>query len=141
MLEPPHTGSLLPPRVLLIMPDQWPRAHLRAALREEGYDAVGTRDLQNALRIAPVAAGRGPVQLIVLDQQVLHAEADAQLREVRERFADPRLLLVASALSTRPAGEWARVIARPLSVGDIVAVVHALLPLPTQLRRPIDSIT
>ena len=123
------------------MSDQWPRAHLRSALREAGYDAVGTRDLQNALRLAPVATDRGPVRLVVLDQQVLHAEADAQLREVRERFADPRLLLVASALSTHPAGEWARVIARPLSVADIVVAVQALLPLPAELRRPIDSIT
>src|SRR5690348_14809849 len=130
-----------PPRVLVIMSDQWPRAHLRSALREAGYDAVGTRDLQNALRLAPAAANRGPVRLVVLDQHVLHAGADAWLREVRERFADPRFLLVASALSARPAGEWARVIARPLSVGDIVAAVQALLPLPTALRRPIDSVT
>ena len=28
----------LPPRILLVMPAQWPRALLRASLREVGYD-------------------------------------------------------------------------------------------------------
>ena len=130
---------LLPPRVLLIMPDQWPRAHLRAALREVGYDAVGTRDLQNALRIAPTAAGRGPVQLVVLDQHAIHAHADALLDDLRGRFADPRFLLIASAASAHPAGEWNDVVTRPLSVAELVAAVQSLLPLPAELRRPLDS--
>jgi hypothetical protein len=120
------------------MSDQWPRAHLRAALREVGYDAVGTRDLQNALRIPPVAADRGPVRLVVVDQHVLHADAEERLRDVRECFADPRFLLVASATSAHPAGEWERVVTRPLSVADLVSAVQALLPLPEELRRPLD---
>lgn len=120
------------------MSDQWPRAHLRSALREAGYDAVGTRDLENALHIAPVAAGRGPVRLIVVDQHVMHDDADALLRDVRSCFADPRFLLVASAASTHPAGEWDRVATRPLSVADIVSTVEELLPLPAELRRPVD---
>lgn len=128
----------LPPRVLVVISDQWPRAHLRSALREAGYDAVGTRDLENALHIAPVAAGRGPVRLVVVDQHVLHAGADALLHDVRECFAGPRFLLVASAASTYPAGEWDRIVTRPLSVADIVSAVQALLPLPAELRRPVD---
>ena len=120
------------------MSDQWPRAHLRSALREAGYDALGTRDLENALHIAPVVAGRGPVRLLVVDQRVLRHEADALLNEVRRSFADPRFILIASAASTNSAGEWDRVVTRPLSVADIVSAVQALLPLPVELRRPVD---
>lgn len=32
---------MLAPRVLILQPDHWPRALLRAELREAGYDAVG----------------------------------------------------------------------------------------------------
>ena len=120
------------------MSDQWPRAHLRAALREAGYDAVGTRDLDNALRIAPVETDRGPVGLLVVDQQDLHASADALLHEVRERFAHPRSLLVARAVNAHAASEWDRVITRPLSVADIVSAAKVLLPLSPGLRHPLD---
>src|SRR5436305_4966936 len=36
----PNEEILLPPRVLIVMADQWRRAGLRAALRAEGYDAI-----------------------------------------------------------------------------------------------------
>src|SRR5512142_2916514 len=39
----------LPPRILVVMPAQWPRALVRAELRERGYDAAGARDLLEAL--------------------------------------------------------------------------------------------
>ena len=118
------------------MSDQWPRAHLRAALREAGYDAVGTRDLDNALRIAPAMPGRGPVELLVVDQHVLHADAPALLQEVRDRFGHPRSLLVASAMSERATDEWDRVVSRPLTVAQLVSAVQSALPL--ERRRPID---
>lgn len=111
------------------MSDQWPRAHLRAALREVGYDAIGTRDLKNALRIAAVEAGRGPVGLLMVDQRVLHDDAEALLRAVRERFADSRILLLAGATSAHPPGPWNRVLTRPLSVEEIVSAVQSALPL------------
>src|SRR3954470_19927901 len=62
---PPTPPPPLPPRVLLVMPDQWPRALLRAALRDAGYDAVGAPGLSAALRYRPAVADRGPVRLVV----------------------------------------------------------------------------
>src|SRR3954468_17682428 len=65
------TSALPAPRVLLVMTDQWPRALLRAALRECGYDAVGTRSVAGAARLAAPDEGRGPVGLVVLEQETL----------------------------------------------------------------------
>jgi hypothetical protein len=112
-----------PPRVLIVMPDQWPRALLRADLREAGYDAVGTRNLSSAQRIRPEEPDRGPVRLVVVDQSALGEAGDDQL-------ARPT---VAS-----PGGTWRRVLRRPVSVGEIVDAAQTLLPLPPQDRHPVD---
>src|SRR6476646_3571949 len=87
--------TALPPRVLLIMPDQWPRALLRAALREAGYDALGAPGLGGALRYRPITPDRGPVGVVVVDQAALGSEGktvqlDALLR--RHPGAMPVLL-------------------------------------------------
>src|SRR5437667_11841947 len=65
----------LPPRILLVMPAQWPRALLRAALREEGYDASGTRAVNGALYQAAPDPARGPVRLVLADQDALNQTA------------------------------------------------------------------
>jgi hypothetical protein len=59
-----------PPRVLLVMPDRWHRALLRAQLRELGYDALGAPDLAGGLLYPAPEPERGPVALIVVDQAV-----------------------------------------------------------------------
>src|SRR4051812_45044558 len=46
-------------RVLIVMAAQWPRALIRAALQETGYDALGARDLDEALTYPVDEAGRG----------------------------------------------------------------------------------
>src|ERR1700682_6312362 len=74
-----------PPRVLLVMAEQWPRALPRAALREVGFDAVGTRTLGSALRVNPDEPDRGPIGLVILDQSVLGDDADGQLAELVAR--------------------------------------------------------
>lgn len=53
------------------MPEHWPRALLRAALREAGYDAVGAPGLSGALRYRAAAPDRGPVRLVVIDRDAL----------------------------------------------------------------------
>jgi Response regulators consisting of a CheY-like receiver domain and a winged-helix DNA-binding domain len=62
-----------PPRVLLVMPEQWPRALLRAELRERGYDALGAPGVAAALAYPVSAPARGPVRLILIDQAALGA--------------------------------------------------------------------
>src|SRR5215471_7581439 len=64
-------------RLLLVVPDHWTRVLLRAELLEEGYEAVGATSMEAALSV-PKADTRGPVRLILLDQDALsgqHASA------------------------------------------------------------------
>jgi DNA-binding response OmpR family regulator len=138
-------GRSLPPRVLLIMPEQWPRALLRAALREAGYDALGTPSLVAALRYRVEAPDRGPVRLVLLDQAALADEEAARLLGVLlHRHGDPVPVLLARAMpaTSLPAAAaktaWGRVLRRPVSIGDLVAAVQAVLPLPPGSGRPID---
>ncbi len=143
----PSTDSAvsLPPRVLLVMPEQWPRALLRAALREVGYDALGAPGLAAALRYPAQARDRGPVRLVLLDQAALaDAEAASLLGALLHRHGDPAPVLLARAMPAHPlpaaaaATPWRRVISRPASIADLVAAVQALLPLPPESVRPID---
>jgi DNA-binding response OmpR family regulator len=127
-----------PPRVLVVMPEQWRRALLRAALREAGYDAVGTRDLDNALRIPPAERDRGPVRLVVIDQQALGRGSDAKLEQLLAREGRPKTILISSATTARPTGPWDRVLSRPLSIADVVASTQELVPLPPEARHALD---
>jgi hypothetical protein len=118
------------------MPDQWPRALLRAALREEGDDALGTRalDLMNK-RMAP-EPGRGAVRLVVLAQEAVTGASDPELEALRA--ADIPIVLIAPSLRGELPGPWARVLRRPVSVGDVMREIERLLPLPPETRRPLD---
>jgi len=126
----------LSPRVLIVMADQWPRALLRAALREAGYDAVGARGLPEALRYPADAPGRGPVRLIILDQPVLLSAEDPLLGRLVGRHAEPLVVLVAPATRPRLEGPWGRVIRRPATIAEIVAAVRTLVPLASS--APLD---
>ncbi|HEX9606212.1 MAG TPA: hypothetical protein VF962_03200 [Gemmatimonadaceae bacterium] len=128
-----------PPRVLLVMPEQWPRALLRAALREVGYDAVGTRTLSSALRVNPDEIDRGPVRLVILDQSVLGGDADDQLTQLLARNGSQATILLARPTLAIPGGSWKRVLRRPVSVGEIVAAAQASLPLSPEHRHPLDG--
>jgi DNA-binding response OmpR family regulator len=124
--------------VLVVMPDQWPRALLRAALREAGYDAVGARDLIAALRASRAEPGRGPVRLVIVDQSALGSASDEQLGRLLARHGTPTAILLARAAVAARAGPWRRVIRRPVSVADIVTAVQAVLPLPPEGRHALD---
>jgi DNA-binding response OmpR family regulator len=144
-MSPANPASSPPPRVLLVMPEQWPRALLRAALREVGYDALGAPGLPAALRYRSEAGDRGPVRLMLLDQAALAKEKAVKLLgPLLRRHGDPIPVLLARALPAYPlpaaaaAIPWRRVIRRPASVADLVAAVQALLPLPPGSARPID---
>ena len=118
------------------MPDQWPRALLRAALREAGYDAVGTRNLDTALRVRPEEPDRGSIRLVIVDQSA--ASARQQLTNLLSLHGKPRTILLGRPTIAAPEGPWERVIKRPASIDDIVTVVQEAVPLPSELRHPID---
>jgi DNA-binding response OmpR family regulator len=124
--------------VLVVMAEQWPRALLRSALRETGYDAVGTRTLSTALRVPVSLAGRGPVRLIVVDQSALDGDAGDRLERLAANHGHPTMMLLARSTSATPAGSWDRVLRRPVSVADISTAVHQLIPLPRGQRGSIE---
>jgi hypothetical protein len=120
------------------MPALWPRALLRAALREVGYDASGTRALKSAVFQAAPDPGRGPVRLVVLDQEALAEDQAGDLEALRTRtFAAP-VLLLAPATRRVPEGPWTRVIRRPTSIAALLQEIESLVPLAPEARRPID---
>src|SRR4051794_25621490 len=71
-------------RVLIVMRAHWPRALIRATLREAGYDALGARDLDEALTYPAKEAARGSVRLILLDQRAVSGKDDPRLRQLLE---------------------------------------------------------
>src|SRR5947207_15510503 len=120
------------------MPEQWPRALLRAALREVGYDAVGTRTLGTAMRVRPTEPDRGPVRLVVVDQSALSESSAKDLEELLARLGAPETIFLARATVNAPDVKWRLVLRRPFSVEEIVSAVRDLLPLPAEARHPID---
>ena len=136
--------GFVPPRVLLVMPDQWPRALLRAALREVGYDALGAPGLAGAMRYRAQAPGRGPVRLVVVDQSALEEASATLLPALLHRHEQPASVLLTRVM--KPAAmpdvatpaSWTRIVRRPVSIAGLVAVVRELLPLPPEAARPID---
>ena len=127
------------------MPEQWPRALLRAALRDVGYDALGAPGLAGALRYRAEVPGRGAVRLVLVDQAVLQgAEAFPLLTTLLHRHKDPAAMLLARAAPMPALPEkaeppaWARVVRRPVSIEGIVTAVRELLPLPPGSSGPID---
>ena len=84
----------LPPRVIVIEPDQWTRSLTRAALREIGYDAVGALDPAHARRQHERAGPRGPVRVVSVAQLVdavrnldpLPADAQHPIDDLAEPF-------------------------------------------------------
>jgi DNA-binding response OmpR family regulator len=140
-----ETAESLRPRVLLILPEQWPRALLRAALREDGYDALGAPGLPAALHYPTASPGRGAVRLILVDQAAL-GDADARdlMGDLLRRHGDALPVLLARARPAVPhtAWEkglpWLKVIRRPVSLGEVLATVRELLPLPPGSSGPVD---
>lgn len=118
------------PRVLIVWDEQWPRALLRAELREAGYDAVGARNVFEGLAVPAEVPNRGPVRLLVLDEAVARAAGPDLLGRLRRRHGEPPVLFIARGVVEPPAGPWARVLRRPVSVGRVARAVRDLLPLP-----------
>jgi DNA-binding response OmpR family regulator len=139
-----HSVTSPPPRVLLVIPEQWPRALLRAALRDAGYDALGAPSLAAALRYPIQSRDRGPVRLLLVDQAGLTDEESATLLDaLLRRHGYPAAMLLARAMPAQPlpsagSAPWRQVIKRPASIADLVAAVQALLPLPPGSSRSIE---
>ncbi len=131
---------MVPPRVLVVSPDRALRALVRAELREAGYDAIGASSFAAALEYPPAERERGPVRLLIVHEGAVDPAGEF-LERARLQFPGSRFLLVAGEGSggTVPAGPWDVIARRPVAIGEIVARVRALVPLPPALERPIDT--
>ena len=107
--------------VWVIDAEHWPRALLRAELVERGFDAAGYLTVRDAVDSLPVR----PPDAIVVNLR-------GQPLPWVERLLGigvPVVLVAGSPeihdLSDR---EWAAVLRRPVSIGEIVSVVASLRP-------------
>ena len=115
-----------PPRVIVIMRDRGPRALLRAALDEAGYDAIGARTMGEALQSPVAEPDRGAVRLVIVDQRTA-IDGNGLLVELLGRHRHAVALLIASSTGAAPAGPWRQVLRRPVRIGEIVAAARALV--------------
>jgi DNA-binding response OmpR family regulator len=116
----------MPLWVLVVDPDHWPRAYLRAELLERGFDADGYATVRDAVRALALSRARRPA-LIVVD---LSGQAgDERLVSALFRPGAPVVAIVgaaaASDLHTR-AHPWAAVLRRPVTIGAIADAVERL---------------
>jgi hypothetical protein len=70
------------------------------------------------------------VRLVVLDQAAVAARERPVLDLVLSEHGRPPVLLLARPLQEPPAGPWERVVRRPFALGDLVAIVEEMVPLP-----------
>ena len=118
------------PRVLIVMRARWPRALLRAQLRERGYQAFAAPSLSAALPYVSRRHGGAP-HLILADEQLLVGEeARAALAQLGNGVR-PAVVLIARSGEALPEGEWSAVVERPVEPTRILRTVASLLPPPS----------
>ncbi|HXY29393.1 MAG TPA: hypothetical protein VEI06_01690 [Gemmatimonadaceae bacterium] len=120
------------------MPEQWPRVHVRAALREVGYDAIGAETVAAALGYPPADKSRGPVRAIILDDAAAVAVPPDAVDLLLSRHGHPAVLLITSAVKEPPEVGGAHRMTRPTSIGEIVRAVRDLVPLAPEAQGPLD---
>ena len=110
------------PVIWIIDVEQWPRALLRAELIERGFDAVGYVTVRDAIDSLPE---RRPDAIVV--------ELRGQPIPLVERLPGIGVPVViiggAPDINDLPEGEWASVMRRPVSLGEIADRVATLFGL------------
>jgi hypothetical protein len=115
------------PVIWIIDSQQWPRAYLRAELIERGFEAVGFIELAHALTALYHPYSAKP-RLIVLELRGLshkHDELDALAQ-----IAIPIIALGGTVELNQEwikQFEWAAVLRRPFTIGNVADVVEELV--------------
>jgi len=125
--------------------------HIIDRIREAGYQPHVTRGTERtivaavgsgrrheieALQVAPDLPERGPIGLIIADQ---NSVTEKVMVALHERHPEASIVLLARATIDPLRGDWSRVLRRPFSVADVVSAAEALLPMAVSLRRPLDE--
>jgi len=105
-------------KTILVVGREWKfRALLRAQLREEGYDALGFETLQDAESEATGAAA------LIFDTS---EASPTDWQPVLQRLATQLPVVIVAGAPEEVNVPGAKLLRRPLSLGDIVAVVREL---------------
>jgi DNA-binding response OmpR family regulator len=105
--------------VWIIDAEHWPRALLRAELIERGFDAVGYETVRDAIDSYPLR----PPDAIVVE---LRGQPLALVERLTKIKVPIVILASAPEINELPSGEWAAVMRRPVSIGEVVDRVAGL---------------
>lgn len=103
--------------IWVIDADQWPRAMLRAELIERGLDAAGYITIRDAIDALPWR----PPDAIVVD---LRGQPLAQVESLLKIGVPVIVVGGVPEVNDLPAGDWAAVMKRPVSLGEIAERVQ-----------------
>lgn len=103
--------------VWIVDAEQWPRAMLRAELIERGFDAVGYITVRDAIDAFPA---RYP-DAIVVD---LRGQPTAQVERLLDIGVPVIVVGGTPEINDLPEREWAAVLQRPVSLGEIAEYVE-----------------
>ncbi len=122
------------PRILLVIPDDWPRALLRTRLRDQGYHAVAAPGVDESFVYPVTDPDAGPMRLMVLDQAAFAADA---LDRFLQRYKGVRVLLLAFGTSEIPQGPWTAVLRRTAHSDELLRAIQEIVPLTPAAHRHI----
>jgi hypothetical protein len=115
------------PIIWIIDSQQWPRAYLRAELIERGFEAIGFMELTHALMAFHHPIYANPC-LIVLELRGLSLKGDEL--DTLARVGIPTVALggaVELNAEWVKQFEWAAVLRRPFTIGNVADVVEELV--------------
>ena len=104
--------------VVFVVAEEWMlRAGIRAELRERGIKALGMENAEEVGRA--IAAGEAP-SAIVLDSNA-KAASDPAVQQLVRRI--PTVVIASRVATSPPAHSAAKVLFRPVQIGEIAAAV------------------
>jgi hypothetical protein len=106
--------------VLILWPEHRPRAFLRAELIERGFDAIGAANVRAAIRYPRI-------DLILVESEALAGGGAFLLPFLAEKHGGPPMILCKRSQEEISAGQWAQILSRPCTIGQIADAVERLL--------------
>jgi hypothetical protein len=119
-------GPDVMPSALIVMPEHWTAALLKAELLERGWDAACAPSMAEGLVLA---AGR-KISVALVDQAALSSR-DPRLLAWAVAHEGMRLVLLTGAMTEQARGPWQRVLRRPLSLGAIADALASSASAPS----------
>ena len=115
------------PPVWIVDCEQWPRANLRAELIERGYDATGYIALGPVLSALRRTATRKPLVLVV----DLHGQSVSEPDFKELAASDVPVVLIEGSVESQLEGvsarQWAAVLKRPVTLGEVADLVERII--------------